>query len=128
VDVFGGAWPKDLTSWRGMCGDKIAVARRYRYALVMENQRQPGYVTEKLLDAVAAGCIPIYWGAPDAGKLPGAGSFIPFEDENFPVGKVIQSGENYNERKKTLLSNRKALFDIFSREKYVEILTRAIKG
>jgi hypothetical protein len=128
VDVFGGAWPSDLPSWRGMCGDKIAVARRYRYALVMENQRQPGYVTEKLLDAVAAGCIPIYWGAPDAGKLPGAEAFIPFADEDFPVGKVIQSGENYNDRKKILLSNRKALFHVFSREKYVEILTRAIKG
>lgn len=37
----------------------------YKFSITYENNRAPGYVTEKLLAAKAAGCIPIYWGAPD---------------------------------------------------------------
>ncbi len=126
VDVFGGAWPKDLPSWRGLCGDKIAVASRYRYALVMENQRQPGYITEKLLDAVAAGCVPIYWGAPDISGLPGAEAIIPFDNENFPIGETIHGDTRYQAHRNILLANRKALFDVFSVDKYIQTLTQAL--
>lgn len=128
VDVFGGAWPKDLPSWHGRCGDKIAVASRYRYALVMESQRQPGYVTEKLLDAFAAGAVPIYWGAPDVSLLPGASAIVPFTDENFPVGQVIADDAGYQTRRKALLASRKALFDVFSPKRYIQVLTHALKG
>jgi hypothetical protein len=127
VDVFGGAWPKDLPSWHGRCGDKIAVASRYRFALVMENQRQPGYITEKLLDAFAAGAVPIYWGAPDVSLLPGADAIVPFTEEDFPVGQVIADNERYKTCRKALLANRKALFDIFSPERYIDKLTQALK-
>jgi len=37
----------------------------YKFSITYENTSAPGYVTEKLLAAKAAGCIPIYWGAPD---------------------------------------------------------------
>ena len=30
----------------------------------MENSRVEGYCTEKITDAFAAGCVPIYWGDP----------------------------------------------------------------
>jgi len=45
--------------------DKVAAYRSYKFALVCENSAAPGYVTEKLLHAKLAGCVPIYWGAPD---------------------------------------------------------------
>ncbi|MEZ5582525.1 MAG: hypothetical protein R3F37_07010 [Candidatus Competibacteraceae bacterium] len=35
--------------------------RGFRFALVFENRSYPGYTTEKLVDAMMAGCIPIYW-------------------------------------------------------------------
>jgi hypothetical protein len=34
----------------------------YRFTIAMENKFKPGYVTEKLLMAMLAGSIPIYWG------------------------------------------------------------------
>jgi len=40
----------------------------YRFSLVIENSRQPGYFTEKLLDALFCDAVPIYWGAPDIGS------------------------------------------------------------
>lgn len=39
----------------------------YRYSVVIENSREPGYLTEKLIDAALCRTVPIYWGAPDVG-------------------------------------------------------------
>ena len=36
----------------------------YKFCIAYENSSSQGYVTEKLLHAKAAGCIPIYWGDP----------------------------------------------------------------
>ncbi|MFN3166957.1 MAG: glycosyltransferase [Phycisphaeraceae bacterium] len=44
---------------------KIAFLQQYRFAVCFENtstRGNEGYVTEKLVDAMAAGCIPLYWG------------------------------------------------------------------
>ena len=40
--------------------------KNYRFCLAYENEIGDGYVTEKLLHAKAAGCIPIYWGSSSA--------------------------------------------------------------
>ncbi|MEM6770055.1 MAG: glycosyltransferase family 10 [Bacteroidota bacterium] len=42
---------------------KLALLHKYKFNLCPENTDAPGYVTEKLWHAIAAGCIPIYWGA-----------------------------------------------------------------
>lgn len=40
--------------------------KKYRFCLAYENELGDGYVTEKLLHAKAAGCVPIYWGSDTA--------------------------------------------------------------
>lgn len=47
------------------CGDKTRVLSQFKFALCYENCRFPGYVTEKIFDGLAAGSIPVYFGAPD---------------------------------------------------------------
>jgi hypothetical protein len=47
------------------CGDKLATMANYKFALCFENLEFPGYVTEKVIDCLVAGVVPIYWGAPD---------------------------------------------------------------
>lgn len=44
---------------------KVEFLRSYKFCIAYENAASPGYVTEKLFHAKAAGCVPIYWGAPD---------------------------------------------------------------
>lgn len=44
--------------------DKRAFQEKYRFSLAFENTSFPGYTTEKILDAWAAGAIPIYYGDP----------------------------------------------------------------
>jgi len=43
---------------------KLEFLKEYKFCLAYENASSPGYTTEKLLHAKAAGCIPIYWGDP----------------------------------------------------------------
>jgi len=43
--------------------NKTEYLRSYRFNICPENSNTYGYVTEKLLDAIAAGCIPLYWGS-----------------------------------------------------------------
>ena len=43
--------------------DKLAYLRQYRFNLTPENTNHQGYVTEKLFEAICAGCIPIYHGS-----------------------------------------------------------------
>ena len=43
---------------------KHAFLKDYRFCFAYENTSSPGYTTEKLLHAKAAGCVPIYWGDP----------------------------------------------------------------
>jgi hypothetical protein len=37
--------------------------RQFKFNICPENSNAEGYVTEKLFQAIAAGCIPIYWGS-----------------------------------------------------------------
>jgi hypothetical protein len=47
----------------------VELFRSYKFVLSFENTPEtPGYFTEKLVNPVLAGSIPIYWGAPDIGR------------------------------------------------------------
>lgn len=56
-------------SYRGAVTAKNPVMREYRFSICYENAREiPGYITEKIFDSFFAGCVPVYWGAPDIAK------------------------------------------------------------
>ena len=40
---------------------KLGVYQRHRFCLVMENALSHDYVSEKLWDAFAGGCVPVYY-------------------------------------------------------------------
>lgn len=46
---------------------KMMVLKDYRFSIVIETCMENGLFTEILLDALAVGTIPIFWGAPDIG-------------------------------------------------------------
>lgn len=55
--IFGRAY-QDVES-------KVQALARFRYSIVVESCRQSSYFTEKLIDCLSVGTVPIYWGAPD---------------------------------------------------------------
>ena len=56
VDGFGRVFGNHYS------GCKIELLKNYRWNICFENSITDGYVTEKLLEAKVAGCIPIYYG------------------------------------------------------------------
>lgn len=44
---------------------KIDTLRRYKFCVAIENSEDKHYVSEKIYDALVAGCVPIYFGAPN---------------------------------------------------------------
>jgi len=64
-----------LSEGRGLWS-KQAVMAGYRYAVAMENSASTDYVTEKPYDALRAGAVPLYFGAPAASALLPPGSVL----------------------------------------------------
>lgn len=52
----------------------------YKFVIAFENSSHNGYVTEKIINPMFAGAIPIYWGAPDVNKQFNINSFINAND------------------------------------------------
>lgn len=48
----------------GNVDNKYDFDLQHKFTIAMENSQAPGYTTEKITDAFAAKCIPIYWGDP----------------------------------------------------------------
>jgi hypothetical protein len=64
-------------SYQGTIRHKGEVLPKYRFSLCYENIRdEPGWVTEKIFDCMKAGCVPIYWGAPNISEYVDKESFI----------------------------------------------------
>lgn len=57
-------------SYRGELSDKGDLLRRARFSYCYENNRDiSSYVTEKMLDSLVHGCVPVYWGADNVADL-----------------------------------------------------------
>jgi len=56
----------NFSSYKGKVESKLKTLSQYKFAICYENaQMIPGYITEKIFDCFFAGCVPIYWGAPN---------------------------------------------------------------
>jgi hypothetical protein len=123
LDIYGGGWgnyghlPR---KWRkhleavtlndkGPIDSKLTILNQYQFAICFENTSLPGYVTEKIIDCIVAGIIPIYMGAPDIqdyvprGCYIDAGEFSKLEDlDQFlkkitgeQAARIIEAGEKF---------------------------------
>ena len=48
--------------------DKIEALKNYKFCFCIENTKIDGYITEKIIESIYAGCIPVYFGASDIKK------------------------------------------------------------
>ena len=90
VDVFGRGWNDTgnlppyqaarlaaiRSVFQGPCDNKHELLSRYKFTITYENTAYPGYVTEKVIDAIVAGSVPVYMGAPDIVEQLPAEAFI----------------------------------------------------
>lgn len=72
LDVFGSGYSP--------LANKIDGLAKYRYSIVVENCRSDYYFTEKLIDCLVTGTIPIYWGCPSIEKFFNPKGILAFEN------------------------------------------------
>ena len=81
-------YKKALSKYKGSVDNKVKCLSEYRFSICFENASYPGYITEKIFDCFFAGCIPIYFGAPDVEKYIPKNCFIDFSDFNNDFSKL----------------------------------------
>ncbi len=100
-------WPdsvrfKIFPSYCGAIQDKMVVLPRYKFTIAYENCITPwgGWISEKLLEGMLYGSVPIYLGAADVEKRIPKGCFV--DKRNFPSYDLLydyiskMSSENHN--------------------------------
>lgn len=71
IDVYGSGY--------NPIESKFEALAPYRYSIVVESGRFDYYFTEKLIDCLSVGTIPIYWGCPSIQKFFNLNSIFDFE-------------------------------------------------
>lgn len=118
--------------YRGTVDDKLALLARYRFALVIENTRFPGYVSEKLFDCLYARCIPVYAGAPDVAQYVPPAAFVDAGQfrtygalEQFLRSMSEDDAHHYVEAASTFLAS--PAFERFCVERFARDLVDALQ-
>ena len=105
--------------------------RSYKFSIAYENAAFPGYVTEKIMDAFFAGCVPIYDGAPDVTDYIPPETFI--DKRNFQDYSSLyrylkgMSDKEYNERLDAIESFvRGDKIKLFGPENFTQLILKNI--
>lgn len=85
------------------------VLKDYRYCVVVESMATDYYFTEKLIDPISVGTIPIYWGCPSIDVFFDRAGIIQFKDldQLWKILEVVKSadGADYAARRQVLEVN-----------------------
>lgn len=111
--------------------EKLNVLKNYKFCICFENTHTvPGYITEKIFDTFAAGCIPIYWGPANIQDYIPADCFIDYRkfNNNREMYRAITSMTEaeyglYIKRIRRFLQSDKAF--LFSQDFFEETLYKA---
>ena len=83
LPIIGKLFLSPFCSYKGPVESKFETFSKYKFAICYENaQMIPGYITEKIFDCFFAGCVPIYWGAPNVTDHIPRNCFIDRRDFN----------------------------------------------
>lgn len=78
---------------------KIEFLKNYKFNIAFENSSNPGYCTEKIINSMFAGCIPIYWGDPLVFRDFNEHSFLnwhKFNSDDALIEEIINIDNNPN--------------------------------
>lgn len=119
-------------SWQGVIEAKKNIYTKYKFAFSFENAKGiDGYVLEKIFDPMFAGCIPVYFGAPNIQDHVPSNCFIDYRDfKNIhDLHTYLQSIKksdfiNYQNNARKFLTSKKSY--IFSTEYFCNVLLSSI--
>ena len=100
---------RHLNNIGGPVKDKLQFIKDYKFTIAFENSSVPGYTTEKLLEPIIAGSLPVYYGNPLVFLDFEPGTFIRFENKS-DIEKVIEEIiilDNDDEKYLAMLNKKK---------------------
>lgn len=113
---------------------KMDFIKDYRFVISFENSSSVGYTTEKLIEPLLIGAIPIYWGNPAVGKEFNKKRILYYDDfptEEALIEKILKI-ENDPEEALRILKEKAFAGDKFSiartREELLDFLVASIEG
>lgn len=126
--LYGRWWDSSLKTCKGSILKKVDTLKNYKFSIVYENCKEiPGYITEKIFNSFEAGCVPIYWGAPNITSYIPKECFIAREDfktneELYEFMKNMKKEQylEYIKNIQTYLGSEKA--QLYSSENFVKIM------
>lgn len=79
-EFYGTGWNKEEhICYQGKCDKKAETYHKYKFAICFENMKNiKGYVTEKILDCLTAGIVPVYAGADNIEEYVPKNCFIDY--------------------------------------------------
>ncbi len=85
--------------------DKLEFLNPYKFDIAFENSSYPGYTTEKIMQPMVAGSIPVYWGNPLVDRDFNSKSFINWHDygsDEAVIEKIIELDTNEDKYREML--------------------------
>jgi len=112
IDFYGWGSPG------GHIPDKIVALKDYMFHVTIENIKASYYFTEKLIDCLLTGCVPIYYGAPNINKYFNTDGFIIFNSfEEFSSLKLKK--DDFYKRSSAIRENFKIAHNFISSDDYL---------
>lgn len=112
IDFYGWGSPG------GHIPDKIVALKDYMFHVTIENIKAPHYFTEKLIDCLLTGCVPIYYGAPNIGDYFNIDGFITFNSFEEFLSLKLKKEDFYN-RSSSIKENFLLAHDFISSDDYL---------
>lgn len=127
INSYGAVLPTVAEPGR-VCGRdaRLAVMARHKFTLAFENSVATDYVSDKFFDALIAGSVPVYLGAPEVADFaPAARSYIDTADFAGPaeLAAYLNHLDSDDEEYATYLSWRREDLDAG----FVELVSRATR-
>lgn len=127
VDSGGRLW----NNVGGPVANKLEFIREYKFNIAFENSSVLGYTTEKIMDAMTAGTMPVYWGNPWVGRdfnersFVNVNSFSSLEEAVEHIVELDNDDELYLKKMKEPWVNDSSIFDWENR--LAEFLTHIVE-
>jgi len=103
ADKFGDS----IDVFRGI-PNKIEALASYKYSIIIESESAPYYFTEKLVDCLSIGTVPIYWGTPGLDKFFDTKGIIQVWNlKDIELALYMTNQRDYLSREKHILNNIK---------------------
>ena len=117
VDMGGGY----LNDVGGKVKDKIQFLSSYKFSIAMENSNGDGYISEKIIESLIAGTIPIYYGSYLIDEYINPNAYILIKGEKDIKDKIEYIKKIDNDE---LLNNYILNEKIFINDDYIDIIRK----